>query len=264
MTDALVRALNRTGFQPIFLPSTGLTPPDLYNFTRRAGKPRLVRRGPFARYLPESVTLPVSRSTMADISHQRTSAKGLSASTEFLSQCLACLGITSVPRIDLSFAGSSKLSFAFRGVWSLRVDPADIDHALEKLDLGAIPDEYVDRGFLHIAYEYAFATDLVLQREDGKNLNVAAEADIAAFITLGSAGKVQLDDRSTVSFAAADGADAPAFAYRAGRLVRDTRWRFYPEETYRSQGEAEQQPYVLRRGLVLDAEDDAGSTAPGR
>src|SRR3712207_6305207 len=59
MADALVQALNRTGFQPVFLPSTGLTPPDLYNFTRRAGKPRLVRREPFPPHLPSAATTPV-------------------------------------------------------------------------------------------------------------------------------------------------------------------------------------------------------------
>jgi hypothetical protein len=256
MADALVQALNRTGFQPVFLPSTGLAPPDLYNFTRRSGKPRLVRRGPLARYLPGAAALPVRRSTLPDINHQRTSGKGLSASTAFLTQCLACLGITGVPRIDLSFAGTDRLAFAFRGVWSLRVDPADLDHALERLDLGAIPDEYADRGFLHIAYEYAFATSLLLHREDGKELHLGAETDLAGFITLGAGGTVRLDDQTTLSFAAA-GRDAPAFAYRAGRLTRDSRWRFYPEETYRSHGETQREPYVPRRGLVLTGADDA-------
>jgi hypothetical protein len=258
MTDALVKVLNRIGFQPIFLPYTGLTPPELYNFTRRNGKPRLVRRGPLAKYLPEAAALPLSRSDLPDISHQRTSSKSLAASTEFLAQSLACLGITSVPKLDLSFIGTTRLTFAFGGLWSLRVDPADLDHALNKLDLGAIPEDHVDRGFLHIAYEYAFATTLLMHREDGKDLQLGAEADLAGFITLGTRGTVHLDNRSTVSFAATDETNAPAFAYRAGRLTRDTRWRFRPEEGYRRDGETRRQPYVLRPGLVLEAESDPG------
>jgi hypothetical protein len=38
------------------------------------------------------------------------------------------------------------------------------------------------------------------------------------------------------------------------RLVHDTRWRFYPEETYRSGAEEQSRPFVIRRGVVLDAE----------
>jgi hypothetical protein len=38
------------------------------------------------------------------------------------------------------------------------------------------------------------------------------------------------------------------------RLVHDTRWRFYPEETYRSGAEEQSRPFVIRREFVLDAE----------
>ena len=37
-------------------------------------------------------------------------------------------------------------------------------------------------------------------------------------------------------------------------LVYDTRWRFYPEETYRSGAGESSRPYVVRRGVVLEAE----------
>jgi hypothetical protein len=254
MTDALVATLNRAGFQPIFLPQTGLTPPELYNLTSARHKPRLVRRGPLSRYLPQAMSFPITRVSLADITHVRTTGKSLSASAEFLSQCLACLGVTSAPKLDLSFAGSAKLAFAFRDVYSSRVDPADVDHALENLDLGAIPPEYVDRGFLHIAFEYAFAKALVMQREDGKDFAVRAGADISSFISLGLGASFNVESASIISLAAAPGAEAPAFAYRAGRLTRDTRWRFYPEETYRLGNPTEARPYIARRGIVLEVD----------
>jgi len=254
MTDALVATLNRAGFQPVFLPQTGLVPPELYNFTSKNHKPLLVRRGPFSRYLPQAAELTVHRSSLADISHQRSSSKGLSASADFLSQCLACLGISGAPKLDLSFTGTSKLVFAFHDVFSLRVDPADIDHVLTDLDLGAIPDDYVDRGFLHIAYEYAFAGSVLMQREDGHDFTLQGDAHLASLVNVGAGVKARLADSNTISFDTAEKAELPAFAYRAGRLTRDSRWRFYPEETYRSGADTVQQPYVLRRGIVLDGE----------
>jgi hypothetical protein len=254
MVDALVATLNRAGFQPIFLPQTGLAPPEMYNLTSKDHRPRLARRGPLGHYLQPGTEFTIVRSSLADISQQRSTGKSLSASADFLSKCLACLGIAAPPKLDLSFAKTSKLAFAFRGVFSLRVDPAEIDHALKGLDLGAIPDEYVERGFLHIAYEYAFATAVVMQREDGHDFSVRTDADVASFITIGAGVSLRMANSSTVSFETAEGAELPAFAYRAGRLTRDSRWRFYPEETYRSDQSADAQPYILRRGIVLDAE----------
>ncbi len=198
----------------------------------------------------------VVRSSLADISQVQSTGKNLSASIGFLTQCLACLGITGVPKLDLNFVGATKLVFGFRDVSSLRVDPAEIDHTLRRLDLGAIPAEYAEQGFLHIAYEYAFATTLLMRREDGRSFSISAESDIAHFIDLGAKASLRLESSNTVSFMAAERAEAPAFAYRAGRLMRDTRWRFYPEETYRSGGPIDTRPYVLRRGLVLEAEND--------
>jgi hypothetical protein len=253
MADALVTLLNRAGYQPVFLPRTGLTPPELYNYGKETGKARLIRRGPLADYLPEPVDFEVIRSSLPDISHAHTSSKDLSASVSFLSRCLACLGITAVPSLDLSFAGTNQLVFAFKGVWSLRVEPSALDHMLRSLDLGAIPEEYVERGFLHVAYDYAFTPSLVVQREDRRAFSAGVDGDIGQFIQLGADAKVAVEDRSTISFNVAN-AHVPAFAYKSGRLVHDTRWRFYPEETYRSGTEESSRPFVMRRGVVLDAE----------
>ena len=137
MTDALVQLLNRSGFQPIFLPYTGIRPPELYNFARRAVGPRLVRRGPLADYLPDATELPAVTAELPDITHQHTTAKSMSAATDFLSKALACLGIGILPAVDLGFAGSAKLVFILRDIHSLRVEPSVIDRAIERLDLDA-------------------------------------------------------------------------------------------------------------------------------
>jgi hypothetical protein len=253
VADALVTLLNRAGYQPVFLPRTGLTPPELYNYGKQTGKARLIRRGPFADYLPEPVKFDVIRSSLPDISHSRTSSKDLSASLDFLRRCLACLGITAVPSLDLSFAGTKRLVFAFKNVWSLRVEPSALDHALRDLDLGAIPQEYAERGFLHLAYDYVFTPSLAIQREDRREFAAGVDGDIGEFIQLGADAKVTVEDRSTITFDATTD-DVPAFAYKSGRLMYDTRWRFYPEETYRSGTEESSRPFVVRRGVVLEIE----------
>ncbi|MFE6937554.1 hypothetical protein [Streptomyces chartreusis] len=247
--------LNESGFQPIFMPRTGLTPPELYNLVRRNRRPHLVRRGPLAHYVPAAADLPLLRSEMPDISRTRTRGKSLSAATEFLTQALTCLGISVTPNIDLSFVGTSSITFAFRSVHSLRVDPSTLDQVITDLRPGAIPPDYIDSGFLHIAYEYAFAGSLTLQREDRRDFNVTAEADLGGFITVGPGIGLRMTDGHTLHFTRSPSADPPAFAYRAGRLVASGgRWYFHPEEVYRSKETPSQRPYVPRRGLVITAD----------
>jgi hypothetical protein len=246
--------LNRAGFQPIFLPYTGIRPPELYNFARRAVGPRLVRRGPLADYLPASAELPVVKAELPDITHQHTTAKRMSAATDFLAKALACLGIAALPAIDLGFAGSAKLVFTLRDVHSLRVEPSLLDRTIQQLDLDAIPAEYLDLGFLHIAYEYAYARSIVLRRQDAQALHTGVKGDVASLIDLGAEVEVSAEDHYSLRFSARHGREVPAFAYRAGRLQRDSRWRFYPMEIRRSATDETPTPYLLRRGIVLDVE----------
>ncbi|MBH0775532.1 hypothetical protein [Nocardia bovistercoris] len=256
MPDALVATLNRAGYQPIFLAQTGLTPPELYNLASKNRKPRLVRRGPLTHYLPHRQFTPI-RSALPDISNQRSTGKTISGSAEFLSRCLTCIGFASPPTLDMRFANNGRIAFSLGGVFSLRIDPADIDHALTDLDLGAIPEDYVTRGFLHIAYEYAFATSLIMQTDGQREFDMHAASDLPELATLNGRFSMNRLSHNRISFEANSDTDLPAFAYRAGRLTRDTRWRFYPQETYRSELEMPPQPYVLRRGVVLDAETSA-------
>lgn len=252
MTDALVAALNRAGFQPIFMPYTGVRPPELYNFTKRATGAKLVRRGPLADYFPAPPAFEPVRSELPDITHVRTTGKNLGASADFLARCLACLGISNLPAIDLGFVGSSKLVFTLQGVHTLRVDPSVIDRAIEGLEPKAVPPEYVDQGFLHIAYEYAFARSITMRREDRRAFTSDVTGDLGGLIDIGTTVDVSAADRLSLRFKPKNTRTVPAFAYKAGRLSRDTRWRFYPEEVRR--GEELASPFVLRRGVVLDVE----------
>ena len=101
MPDALVKTLNGLGYQPIFLPRTGVKPPELYN----ADRGRLFRRRPLADKLPSTAKLQLTIGRLPSIEHAESSSKSLKAAGSFLNNALQCLAITEAPRIDLGFAG---------------------------------------------------------------------------------------------------------------------------------------------------------------
>jgi hypothetical protein len=107
MADALVALLNGYGYQPIFLPRTGLKPPDLYTYIRRQG--HLIRRGSLLRYLPDHPTLEPLNGKLANIEHKQTSGKDIGAAVSFLESALRCIGIENVPKLDLRFTGGIHL-----------------------------------------------------------------------------------------------------------------------------------------------------------
>ena len=246
MRDRLVALLNDLGFQPVFLPTTGLEPPELYNHDRG----RLIRRGPLERYLKAPIPRPHA-GVLPDIEHHHTSRKRLGEATKFLHNALRCIGVAA-PRLSLSFLGSEDLVFAFSEVTTARIDPADLDPLLQQLEVHAIPDEYVTGGALHIAYEYAYARQILLRREDGHGFAARIGGRLHEFFDLGGKGKVRVKDDTALVFSASDEAPA-AFGYKAGQLRLDhDKWAFYPEIIDSARGEADvQAPYLPARGVVL-------------
>ena len=252
MADALVRELNRLGYQPVFLPRTGVTPPELFNYVRR--QRRLVRRGALKEYLPAAADLATTSGQLADIEYRYTSEKGLDASVGFLANALKCIGIDAVPKIDLGFSGTKDFSFAFTGVTYQSVDPAVLDPVLRGMTTTGIPQEYVQTGQLHIAYEYAYAQELLMSRADRKSFREDISGNVGAYLNLGVKGSVSMASSSTISFKGSTDA-AAAFAYKAGRLQEeDGQWVFYPEEIARNRMVEERRAYLPQRAVVLTAE----------
>jgi hypothetical protein len=246
MADALVELLNSLGYQPVFLPRTGVTPPELYNYVDG----RLVRRGPLRDYLPAAAELQPTRGTLADISHRQCTGKKTKAAVAFLEKALKCLGIPAVPKIDLSFARQSEIAFSFADVSYRAVDPSRLDHVLRGIDLGAIPQAYAEDG-LHVAYEYAYASRLLMIRADGHAFDATLLGSLGNYLDLGPSGQVAVQDSTTISFTS-DAAGTVAFAYKAGRLERAAdRWEFFPEEVTRGLEDAPA-PYVAEAGRVLE------------
>lgn len=232
MADALVRELNRLGYQPVFLPRTGTLPPELYNYVRE--QKRLVRRGALGEYLPQAKTVVPTDGQLANIAYKYTSEKKLEAAVSFLSQALKCIGIDAAPKIDLGFTGSKDFSFAFTDVTYKSVDPALLDQVIRTLAPNGIPRAYVEGGHLHVAYEYAYAKELMLSRGDKKSFAEDISGKVGAYLDVGVKGSVSVASQSTITFKGGPGANA-AFAYKSARLVLENgQWVLYPEEVMRS------------------------------
>lgn len=229
MSDRLVKLLNTYGYQPVFLPHTGLVPPELYNFADH----RLIRLGALSKVIKgQPPKFDPTHGDLPDIQGEITSNKNTDTAVGFLTQALGVLGI-SAPKISLKFTGSNDFVFAFTKVTYQSVDPLIIDGILQNLKLPlAIPAEYISSGAMHIAYEYAYAGAVTMRRKDGESFETDVSADIHKFIQIDQKVTVEVTGNIAVSFAPTGGTIV-AFAYKAGRLERiDGKpeiWTFKPE-----------------------------------
>ena len=254
MADALVRELNRLGYQPVFLPRTGVSPPELYNYER--ANQRLVRRGALARYLPSVAELEPTTGQLADINYKYTSSKKLDAAVSFLENALRCIGISAVPKLDLGFTGARELSFSFAKVTYASVDPAELDPLLRGMMTDGIPTSYVEAGLIHVAYEYAYAPELLLSRADRRSFTAGISGDIGNYVDLGVAGSVSLASESTLSFKST-GSVGAAFAYKAAKLAREgSGWALFPEVVVKRGLLEERTAFVPQPAVVLSTESE--------
>jgi len=251
MPDFLVKTLNAIGYQPVLLPRTGVVPPELYSFAQH----RLIRHGSLKNYLA-NISLPTpSRGELSDIEAKQTSGKKFGAAADFLKSALAVLGIASVPKLDLSFAGSGEFVFSFTNVTFESVDPADLEPLLPHLSIPpAISDDVVALGQLHIAYEYAYSDTLRMSRADSSAFATDIGGKVGDFIDVSGSATVEVQGNRVISFSSTTGERA-AFAYKAGQVLKqEERWIFQPETVMRD-GLDKPQDYVPARGVVLRVEE---------
>ncbi|MEJ8811904.1 hypothetical protein WKW77_12565 [Variovorax ureilyticus] len=252
MADALVKALNRLGYQPVFLPRSGVKPPEVYHYLRDDA--RLVRIGELVNFLPAAAGLAPTEGKLGDINYSYTSGKKVDAAVSFLEQALKCIGIDAVPKIDLGFTGAKEFSFAFTDVHYLSVDPARLLSLIKDFSTDGIPHEYVEDGRLHLAYEYAYARELVMARGDRQAFDHDISGKVGAYFDVGTKGSVSVASATTISFKNANDTSV-AFAYKAGQLMREKgKWVLYPEEVDRNNLLEERRPFVPQRAIVLSVE----------
>jgi len=159
-----------------------------------------------------------------------------------------------VPKIDLGFTGTKEFAFAFTDVSYISLDPAQLSHVIAGLSTAGIPRSMVEEGRLHVAYEYAYANELVMSRADRKGFSKDISGDVGAYIKVGVEGSVAVSNSSTVSFKNAKGESA-AFAYKAGRLaLEENQWVMYPEEVVTKALGEFPAPFIPQPAVVLWAD----------
>lgn len=256
MADALVRLLNQRGYLPIFLPRTGLEPPELYSFARQ--KNELVRWGELRRFLPKGTSFRPKSSQVSDIEHLQTSGKKQALALDFLSRALKCVGIESAPKLDLSFSGAEEYRFSFSGLTARTVDPAELRTVIQGLQLTGIPQASLDVGGLHIAYEYLYAQKLLMSRSDQRGFRHDISGAVGQYLDLGTKGAVKVESETTISFTGQGGV-AAAFAYKAARILQGNNgWELYPEE-HMADVKQESRPFVPARGVALGVAENSNT-----
>ncbi len=254
MADALVRLLNQRGYLPIFLPRTGLEPPELYSFARQ--KNELVRWGALRQFLPQGTAFRPKSSQVSDIEHLQTSGKKQSLALDFLSRALKCVGIEGAPKLDLSFSGAEEYRFSFSGLTAKSVDPAALRTVIQGLELTGIPQRYLEMGGLHIAYEYLYAQKLLMSRSDQRGFRQDISGAVGQYLDLGAKGSVRVESETTISFSGQGGVSA-AFAYKAARILQGNNgWELYPEEQM-ADVRLETRPFLPARGVALGVMENA-------
>ena len=139
MPDALVSVLNRAGYLPVFLPQTGLSPPDVMLYDRKVH--RLKRYGTLAELAPMVKTIHPRSSNVAPIEGYCKTEKSSHTALGFLKAVLRVIGINSAPKLDLGFASTSDLVFSFLGVTGKEVDLLQLNDVLKTLHLEGLPEE---------------------------------------------------------------------------------------------------------------------------
>jgi hypothetical protein len=253
--DALVKLLNEDGYQPLIFPRTGLVAPWVYTYKDR----KLVPEGPLSDFLPPGTPEPPrNRGQLGDIEHHETDNKSTSAAGSFLGDALKCIGITSAPKLDLSFVDGHDITFSFEEVTYDGLDVAKVRHLMPLVDFSSYAKE--EQAYLYIAYEFAFAGKLAMRAASSISSSFTAKAfQIGAYLDLGSQGQAKVESETKISFAGNNGVTA-AFACKIGRLEkRGKRWYFFATEDG-GEGfladEGKLKPFLLERGVVLRVEDD--------
>jgi hypothetical protein len=167
---------------------------------------------------------------------------------------LRCIGVTSAPRLDLSFAKGCNIVFRFGGITTRGLAPASLAQALSNFTPGIIPSQQVAAGMVQIAYAYAYAESLDMRIVTSESASLDLKAvQIDTFIDVGGKAEVSAVDKTILRFRA--NAQPVAFACKVGGLAKKRgKWELKVTETLgfgATANEAEATPYLLRRGAVL-------------
>lgn len=254
MPDQLVQFLNKHGYMPIF-GRADLLPPTLYTLEKTKRGPAMQLRGQLARYLSDEAP-PRHRhhKTFDEIAATSSSAKGIGASVNFLQGVLACIGISAVPKLDLSFAGSRAFKFRLTDIDAIAVEPAAVEKILAHINLDTIPPDLLNDGKTFIAYEYLAASTVTMERGDGTAFTTDIEGHIGEFIQADARVNVNVVHKSKVTFRGQDGTRA-AFAAKFARItLQDGKRYLVLDDAFASDTGMTRTPVVPQLNAALPVE----------
>jgi hypothetical protein len=217
MADQLVEALNKEGYQPIFIPVTNLAPPDIYSMMDNKN---LVRWGDLEDFLTGETKFNITSGQAASIRFQSTSSKSLKGAVGLLKRALQAIGIPGGLSIDLSCATEKQLYFEFENVDYQRVDPAELRKVIQTADFyTGVTNKNVDKGLFHVAYEYLYSDSILMKQENHSDFDFSAKGEVTDYIKVETGFTVKSDKKSEIKFKATGGRKA-AFAYRSAQILK--------------------------------------------
>jgi hypothetical protein len=251
LTDNLLTWLNKRGYQPVFVPGTGVSPPELY----LGDEGRLTRFGPVADLLPHGVQLPApARGKLPDIHLQRTSRKVVKGAARFLANALRGLGVQGAPSFRSAFQDTGDFVFSLSGVTFVEVGLTALLKVVPEMNASLIPPSLREGTDFHIAYHYAYAGALEMRRANGAKFEAGVVGlEIEKIFEAKGSAQVSLHDGEVLRFRAAKGPPV-AFAYKSARLAFDGE-RLQVRSVDHSEGpEKDQGPYVPWPGQIKSLE----------
>jgi hypothetical protein len=121
VTDPVIATLSAQGYQPIFMPTAGLAPPDIYVFDKE--RHCLVRYGPLSGYVSGAESIVPTPHKSTDFGNATSSALDNEVTLGLLGRLMRVLGLgRRAINTGFHFAGGSRFRYEFRQVTSLIVE----------------------------------------------------------------------------------------------------------------------------------------------
>jgi hypothetical protein len=255
MSDSVIAALSAQGYQPIFLPETGLSPPDIYVFDKNQKK--LVRYGPLSGYAREARRIVPKPHKTPSFGNVTTRALETTTTMSLMRRLMRLIGLGGA-KVEASFhfAGDSRFRYEFREITVKAVDRHEVQPIVRELKFHNILDSLVTDGSVHLVLEYLYAKRIVMRLADGSDFDAHVTADVEKLVQAAASGRVHREGKGFLTFEA-EGEEGAAFAYKALQVfLYDGKLDIgLGAKTLGEPADKEPAPYIPAPGEFLDVEE---------
>jgi hypothetical protein len=217
MNDPVMSQLSAQGYQPIFLPLPGISPPEIYVYLPQTRK--LERHGPLSFFLPEANHFTPEERPGPDLGNMMTQTMDGKATVNFLGKILNWFGISGDMNATFHFADNARFRYRFHDVTALVIERHNVDNLIRDLKFSGSLERHMVAGNVHIVLEYLYARKIELRHADGKNFDIATTAELDGLFNASASNKLERQKNGYISFKSQQGVGA-AFAYKAKQIFR--------------------------------------------